>query len=547
MPESLVDTIETLAELSRYGGPWRALRAEAPLLGRRTAELRERAERLGDLLVVALVGGSGVGKSTLLNAIAGDQIAETSEMRPCTEAPIVYHPPGASLDFAGWRCVARSALEHLVLIDTPDSDTVVRQHRAQTMEVLQQCDLILLCATAEKYLDEATWSLLRPLQGQRTIVCVETKARPEEGITAHWSERLREAGFDVTSDRFFRVNALRAFDRRLAGAAPDASELDFARLEGYLRHELTRERIARIKRSNVAGLLSKSIADLHDRVHLPEATLDELRHTLEAAGQALGHEALGCLERCIFAEPHLWRYAVGREMGLRARGGVGLLFRCIETVRALPSRLPQLLPWNAGRQEDGQRAANLLTEGGAIADDVRLAADAAERLYREKESAVGLAFAKAGLDPAREQDGLEAFQAELAHRVTTVLRGPARDRVVAGARLLTSWPVSLLADAPLLVLVAYAGYRIVTGYLEGVYLDSAFFQHTGALLALLLAAEYTLLSTGARICAWRARRAGRRDLAIQLSAPGLGFGPERALLDNVARLHATIARLNDAR
>ncbi len=544
MPESLVDLVEALSDLAAYRGSWRALREETPLLARRVEELRERADRLDDLLVVALVGGSGVGKSTLLNAVAGDQIAETSEMRPCTDAPVVYHPPGARLDFGEGRYVARSALEHLVLIDTPDSDTVVKQHREQTRRVLDQCDVILLCATAEKYLDEATWSLLRPLRGQRTLVCVETKAREKNDITAHWAERLREAGFDIPPDLFFRVNALHAFDRKLAGNKPEAAELDFPKLEGFLRHELTRERIARIKRSNVAGLLSKMVARLHERVSGMTPAPEELRNMLETAGRDLAKEAFRCLERRVFAEPHLWRFAVGREMSVRARGGAGLLFRCIEALRGLPVRLPQLLPWNPGQKDDTHRAVALLTEGGAVEDDVRVATDAVENVYRAKQSEVGLAFSRAGLDPVGKDDGLEAFQAELARRVTDLLRGPARDRVVRGACFLTSWPVALLADLPTLMLVVYAGCHIFTSYFKGVYLDTAFFYHTAALLALLLTAEYVVLSTGARWIAWRARRAGCRDLLQTLNAPpGLGFQLERALLDEVARLRDVVERL----
>ena len=96
--QHLGDILDQLERLAAYDGPWRPLRDETDLLEARLAELRQRETRLDDLLVVALVGGSGVGKSTLLNAIAGDQLAPTSEFRPCTNIPT------APIDLSRSRC-----------------------------------------------------------------------------------------------------------------------------------------------------------------------------------------------------------------------------------------------------------------------------------------------------------------------------------------------------------------------------------------------------------------------------------------------------------
>ncbi len=550
MPEGILSLVEEIERLAAYDGPWRTLRGEAGALRRAAAELRERMDRLDDVLIVALVGGSGVGKSTLLNAIAGDQIAETSEMRPCTAVPMIYHPPGARLDFdtsnAGresWKSVPRSALEHLILIDTPDSDTIVREHREAVIRTLEKCDLIIMCGSQEKYLDEATWSLLRPLRGERAIVCVETKAVGHASIREHWLARLREAGIEATA--YFRVHALHTLDRKLAGVEeeiPAQPEYDFPDLDRFLRRELTRERIARIKRSNVTGLIRRITQRLAARAgeHAPE--IERLRVLIRETDTAIACACHDYLRVRVFAAPHLWMHALDREISLRAKGLMGMLYRVVEWLRSLPARLPPLFSWGVLRDTTGRGAIALL-RNDAEGEEADLVSPTLRAIYDDERAKISLAFTQAGFDPPDPAQSVELFQQTLNARLASALGGPVRERVLRAARLLTSWPLTILADAPLLAFLGYAGWKAVYTYFRSPLLPTAFFVHSGAVFGILLGTELFFMTLAVRGFAAMARRGGLRDLKRAVHAPGLGLRLEREVVEDAAKQMEAIQRL----
>ncbi|MDK1022429.1 MAG: hypothetical protein QGD90_12425, partial [Candidatus Hydrogenedentes bacterium] len=474
-------------------------------------------------------------KSTLLNALAGDELAKTSEFRPCTSVPTVYHPPGARLGFASeWKRVSGSALENLVVIDTPDSDTIVKEHREIVIDVLGECDLILMCADAEKYLDEATWSLLRPLQTERAVICIETKASKEAAsVREDWTARLEREGFTMSG--YFRVNSLRTFDRKVAGRARGADEHDFESLERFLSEELTKERIRRIKRSNTSGLLAKTVSTLNERVSGRRAELGQLEEALGKADAELAKSSFDIVRRRLFAEPHLWNYALGREMGLRAKGVVETIFRLLESARTIPARLAgfSLWPVKAGT---GHQAASMLAVRGPIADHLNVTSDELRRHHAAKESELALEFAKAGFDSKAIESSFDTFDDELNERIEGLLRGPARDRIVSRARALTSWPLALGLDAPPLAFFGYSAYKTVVDYFNGEIWSAELFLHAATVLGIIIAVELFGLSVAARFLAWSARRSAVRDLRIALLGQGHAYTNEWADLETAKKL-----------
>lgn len=116
-----------------------------------------------DHTVVALTGSTGSGKSTLVNVLAGEQIARTGVTRPTTavtQAVTFGQPAAAVLDLIGVSQrhqlgPADPELDGLVLLDLPDFDSVALGHRLEVDRLVGLVDLMVWVTDPQKYADEA--------------------------------------------------------------------------------------------------------------------------------------------------------------------------------------------------------------------------------------------------------------------------------------------------------------------------------------------------------------------------------------------------------
>jgi hypothetical protein len=149
------------------------------------ADLHRQAEALDverPLLVIVLMGGTGVGKSTLLNALAGGAIAQASFTRPTTRDPVVYYhesikPDRLPVELRHCRLAPhdRPTLEHKIIVDTPDLDSNEPANRERLKQVLPVADIVLYVGSQEKYHDQIGWQLFLEQRRRRAFAFVLNK------------------------------------------------------------------------------------------------------------------------------------------------------------------------------------------------------------------------------------------------------------------------------------------------------------------------------------------------------------------------------------
>lgn len=153
-------------------------------------------KRTVSCLWVVFVGGTGTGKSTLFNAFCGKSLSRTGVERPKTVGPVIYAHRDCPLEkefpFEWFKTQRKSsedsgavpaagapglavvlehhieALSHLVLVDTPDLDSIEEQNRQMAEDLYLISDAVVFVTSQEKYADDVPYQfLLRIMQDEK--------------------------------------------------------------------------------------------------------------------------------------------------------------------------------------------------------------------------------------------------------------------------------------------------------------------------------------------------------------------------------------------
>lgn len=177
------------------------------LLAQTAKRLRHRRAYSG--VLVGLAGSTGSGKSSLLNAIVEEPVADPGATRPTTSRPLVVVPLAvASRLERMWAelgiedVVQRETPGSLVLVDLPDVDSVATDHRREVNDLLTIIDVVVWVTDPEKYRDRVMHDLFfRPLVAhEHTFVFVLNQIdRLDQGelviVTEDLEWALRRDGF----------------------------------------------------------------------------------------------------------------------------------------------------------------------------------------------------------------------------------------------------------------------------------------------------------------------------------------------------------------
>lgn len=294
------------------------------------------------LTVVAFAGGTGSGKSSLFNALAGMELSPVGLRRPTTGAAYacVWGPVAEALPVLDWLRIPpehrfaregipdrgdQARLRGLVLVDLPDFDSIEAEHAVEVERLLALVDLVVWVVDPQKYADQVLHErYLQRFHRHRAVTLV----------ALNQADLLAEADVPrllADLDRLLIADGL--------AGAPALATSTVIGPRGLTELRAVLERTVSARRAaleRLAADVDQAVAGLADLVgpEPPELTVDRAPELVSGLAEAAGLPAV----------------ARAAESGYRARAGAAMSGPVLRWVRrTAPGPVPAPAAGGLGR------------------------------------------------------------------------------------------------------------------------------------------------------------------------------------------------------
>jgi tRNA U34 5-carboxymethylaminomethyl modifying GTPase MnmE/TrmE len=498
--------------------------------------ITDMQERLEHKLVVTIIGPSGSGKSTLLNALAGgDAVSATGTARPTTRSlvAVCQAPEDARQlvqhlgeEHVHIKAHAVEALENLILVDTPDTDSTLRQEHIPILhQAITLSDVLLCVFDAENPKRRDHTDFLAPyvqsFSGESLVVTVNKCDRQAEDellntilpefsgyIENAWDKsvssilcisgrsHLRNPAWDPqamprhTLDQFETLQQLLTDQFQSAGFSVDRRIANAAELRTYIYNA-------------VHKAVSQDQKGLKDAARkIMETESDALNQAVEALKMDQRHHLLGINVMLYQRLAQRWMGPVGWLIAVWTRllvfgAGFSAMLRFGNPLRQLWGLFSSLRHYKTSSaavehvQEGHQAASALRNYHAALAIQWP---DIAELLIDSHFDV-----------SVRDSQAKMVDENRLEETLATQWRETLDAEIERCANALSGFVLQLLFNLPGLGILGYVGWLTARDFLAGTILPSDFFLHAFITIVIVLFLSFFLFQICLRIFASNTR------------------------------------------
>jgi len=363
--ELLAEVDALLGRLQRWadGAPdWPPAETCRALLRRLAQRADAMRVRLEAPLVVATLGGTGTGKSALVNALLGTEVVQTGRQRPTTARPALVCRPDLTPEMLGIdphsvEVVHRDlpALAELVLIDCPDPDTTEaggdapaaetpaqtgrESNLARLRRIVPHCDVLLVTATQQKYRSARVADELAAAAPGARLVFVQTHAATDDDVRDDWRAVLRP---QYSTGHVFLVDSLAALSDAQQEIQPRG---EFAQLVDLLTRQLAGAAAGRIRRANFLDLVDGALARCRELLDEAMPRVGQVQSAVDEQRAPLAAELARRMQSELLASRRPWENRLlGRVV---SRWGLSPFSLVLRTYQGLGGLLTGRLLWRA--------------------------------------------------------------------------------------------------------------------------------------------------------------------------------------------------------
>jgi energy-coupling factor transporter ATP-binding protein EcfA2 len=249
--------------------------------------------------IVCLVGGTGTGKSTLFNSLAKSKISEVGIRRPSTLQAVILVSQKFADQLEGAPFLSSYGGSHatifkhdapeladVVLVDTPDFDSVELSNRAIAYEFFIISDVLVFITSQEKYADLTGHEMqAQARQWGKKAIFVMNKVVSDTAYN-DFAKLVRALGYEAQPTAIERVEPSPDLIPGLRDR-PAFKEL-FTGTDGEEGKDVRKEELARLRKQTIASLkeLTSSLQSEVQRVAVVNSEISRILAEVEQAMEA---------------------------------------------------------------------------------------------------------------------------------------------------------------------------------------------------------------------------------------------------------------------